>query len=109
MSNKVEVVNVNQLNDRSLGVVYIGRGAIFGNPFVMRDERDREEVVDHYHEYFIERIQDDALFMQELEKLAKQYAQQGYLRLGCHCAPKRCHGNIVADYVMYLVNSAQTK
>lgn len=105
----IEVVDVNaarRSGDKRL-VVYIGRGTIFGNPFVLRDERDREEVCDQHLDYFIERIENDPLFVQELEKLAAQYLRDGYLRLGCHCAPRLCHGNVLASHIAYLAKRQQ--
>jgi len=71
---------------RSL-VVYIDRGTIFGNPFVMPGDGDRDEVCDAYaHHYLTHKPTISA----KLESL------RGKL-LVCHCYPERCHGQSLID------------
>jgi hypothetical protein len=75
---------------------YIGRAvpeagleaSKWGNPFVMADESDaeRERVIRAYREWIVEQPE----LMQSLGELRG-------LRLGCWCAPKRCHGEVLAE------------
>jgi len=74
---------------RSL-VVYIDRGTIFGNPFVMPGDGDRDEVCDAYaHHYLTHKPTISA----KLESL------RGKL-LVCHCYPDRCHGESLIDALL---------
>ena len=50
----VEVVNKNR---GGVGV-YIGRGSIFGNPFRIGEDGNREEVIEKYRQWFLEKISD---------------------------------------------------
>ena len=63
---------------------YIGRGSKFGNPFHIGIDGDRNEVIRKYEEWI--RQQPD--LMAALPELRGQI-------LGCHCAPKKCHGHIL--------------
>jgi len=76
--------------------VYIGRevpeyeirGSKWGNPFIMLDESDteRERVIDAYRDWIV--TQPD--LMSCLEELRDK-------RLGCWCAPRRCHGDVLVE------------
>jgi len=65
--------------------VYIGRPGPWGNPFEIGKDGDREEVVEKYAEWL--------LAQPELVEKAKQELKGKVL--GCWCAPKLCHGNIL--------------
>lgn len=76
--------------------VYIGRevpergiaGSKWGNPFVMADDTDgeRERVIDAFRKWVVTRPE----LMDSLEELRGR-------RLGCWCAPKRCHGDVLVE------------
>jgi hypothetical protein len=66
---------------RSL-VVYIDRGTIFGNPFVMPGDGDRDEVCDAYADHYLTH---KPTISAKLESLRGKV-------LVCHCYPERCHG-----------------
>jgi hypothetical protein len=75
--------------------VYIGRGSIWGNRFVHlitgRHQgvivvATRDEAIDRYAEWI----------MTQPQLLARLPELRGK-RLGCYCAPLRCHGEILAD------------
>jgi hypothetical protein len=72
--------------------VYIGRPSMFGNPFYMQKESDREEVISKYKKYFETRIQRDAQFRTSVEALRGK-------KIACYCSPKKCHGDIIANYL----------
>lgn len=74
--------------------VYIGRGSIWGNPFVMLNQSDSERtrVIEAFRKNFKRErekgnITDDMLL--ELKGKA----------LGCFCAPKACHGDVIKEAV----------
>lgn len=81
----------------------------FGNPFFLKDVNDDEErnrVVEKYREYFYNKINTDPEFYLAVMQLKGK-------RLGCFCAPKRCHGDVIVEYLNTvdaldkLVNQAQ--
>lgn len=75
---------------------YIGRGTALGNPFVMIDEVDRDEVVELYDQWFEAKCYDQSLpILYTLAQLYAKAVHAGGLELGCHCAPRRCHGDVV--------------
>ena len=76
--------------------VYIGRdvpergirGSKWGNPFIMLDESDaeRERVIGAYRDWIMTQPE----LMSSLEELRGK-------RLGCWCAPRRCHGDVLVE------------
>ena len=72
--------------------VYIGRGSPFGNPYAIGQDGDREEVIRLYKVDFYFKIKNDAGFR------SKVHALRGK-RLGCHCHPMPCHGDVIVEYL----------
>lgn len=74
--------------------IYIGRSGPWGNPFpiIPGTEETRERVIEKYTEYFEKNIITDP------GKHAALLSLRG-LRLGCHCKPLACHGDIIARYL----------
>lgn len=76
--------------------VYIGRAvprfglaaSKWGNPFVMKDdsEAERQRAIEAYREWIVEQPK----LMDSLHELKGK-------RLGCWCAPKDCHGDVLAE------------
>ena len=66
--------------------VYIGRPSIWGNPFTIGKDGNRLEVIQKYKEW---------LYTQS-NLLSKIKELRGKI-LGCWCAPKKCHGDILAE------------
>jgi hypothetical protein len=89
----IEVVNVK--GGRRAGDHYIGRPSRLGNPFPMKHEGQREEVVAKYRVWLWDQIQQKGVVYDELRVIAAK-AKWGFrVRLACHCAPKKCHGDVV--------------
>ncbi len=76
--------------------VYIGRAvpeaglaaSKWGNPFIMQDDSDAERTraIDEFRAWIVEQPE----LMASLDELRG-------LRLGCWCAPKPCHGDVLAE------------
>lgn len=66
--------------------VYIGRPSIWGNPFTIGKDGNRKEVIEKYKEW----IQTQPQLLDIIKYLRGKV-------LGCWCAPKECHGDILAD------------
>jgi hypothetical protein len=63
--------------------VYIGRGSLYGNPFVLDRDGTREEVCDHYEQHY---LPFKPSILKALDTLRGKV-------LVCHCHPRRCHGD----------------
>ena len=84
------VVNVR----RTKADVYIGRPSKFGNPFAMRGEDTRDAVVAQYRVWLHAQLKAGAITLDELRALDGK-------TLGCYCAPKKCHGDVLARAVAW--------
>ncbi|MDG1465046.1 MAG: DUF4326 domain-containing protein [Acidimicrobiales bacterium] len=90
--NRTTVVH-NQVDEYD---VYIGRAvpehgiddSKWGNPFVMANDSDaeRERAINAYREWVVAQPE----LMSSLEELRSK-------RLGCWCAPKACHGDVLIE------------
>ena len=67
------------------------RASIFGNPFKIGIDGTRVEVVDKYGRYFAKKIRDQKFKNQVLLLKGK--------KLGCWCAPDRCHLEWIVAYL----------
>lgn len=72
--------------------VYIGRGSPFGNPYQIGPDGDRDEVIRKFAYDFHTHLVKDPAFQAKLAGLRGK-------RLGCFCAPARCHGDVIAAYL----------
>lgn len=68
--------------------IYIGRPGKWGNPFHVLTDGTREEVVAKYERW----IQQQPHLMKDLHELRGKV-------LGCWCAPKPCHGDVLVRLV----------
>ena len=80
---KTQVVNIKN----SAYDIYIGRGSKWGNPFYMSKESDRAKVIELYEHYARQKFTKT-----ELQELVGK-------RLGCHCKPKPCHGDVLLKLI----------
>jgi len=85
---------------------YIGRetqdrpGSPLANPFKMRHENERDDVVAAYKAWLLDKLKTGDLPVRaELNRLYK-LAKTGELLLGCYCAPKACHGDIIRQLLL---------
>lgn len=81
------------------GAVYVGRPTRFGNPYRVEEVSSHEEAVRLYRAWFRERVKDPR-FLQALEALYERLKREKVLTLSCHCAPKPCHAEIVAEWLV---------
>lgn len=73
--------------------VLVDRTTKWGNPFFMRNESQREEVIRKYKEWI----------KTQPELLAALPELKGKV-LACWCAPKSCHADILAELANYGIN-----
>lgn len=67
--------------------VYIGRPSVFGNPFVIGVDGNRNEVIAKYRRYIALNI---GLRKQIINELKGK-------DLVCWCSPKPCHGDVLLE------------
>lgn len=87
--------------------VYIGRrghghDGYFGNPFPMRSEKDRSSVIARYEQHARAQIDTDPVFRQRVRDLHGK-------RLFCFCAPKPCHGDVLAQLAAEILSAEITQ
>ena len=73
-------------------IVYIGRPSLFGNPFSMDNEAQRDNAITMYRNWFIKRIEHDGWFRERV------FLLRGH-DLACWCAPKPCHGDVIIEWL----------
>jgi hypothetical protein len=64
---------------------YIGRPSIYGNPFPMNSERDREEKIAQFENW----VRNNSEMLRRIRELPENAV------LGCYCSPKPCHGDVI--------------
>ena len=69
--------------------VYIGRPSIWGNPFEIGKDGTRSEV--------IRKFEDWILYSPDAQHLRVQLPSLTNKILGCWCAPKACHGDVLVN------------
>lgn len=90
------VVNKYTVDMSDSDILYIGRGSVWGNPFVMKDKSDAERtrVIEAYKKYLWAAICEGAVTKEILLELDGK-------RLACYCAPKACHGDVLVSAVKW--------
>ena len=69
--------------------VYIGRPSKWGNPFTIGKDGTRIEVISKYEDYLVKN-----------PKLFNALPELKNKILGCWCAPKPCHGDVLARFAV---------
>ena len=73
--------------------VYIGRGSVWGNPYVIGRDGDRESVIAKYVILMSKRFNEDHwLWYNRLKELKGK-------NLVCYCKPKACHGDVLEELI----------
>lgn len=71
--------------------VYIGRGSIYGNPFIIGKDGIRKDVISKYRDWFYNKLKDKRFCDNVLALKDKS--------IGCYCKPDDCHGDVIAEYL----------
>ncbi len=79
------------------GAVYIGRGTMWGNPFVIGRDGDRNDVCVKHKEHLKQQVRDGAVTREHLAALHRK-------DLVCFCAPLRCHGDTLTEAALWAFN-----
>ena len=86
-----------------------------GNPYFMHNEGERDLVCEEYFKLFDQTMHDDSLadnakargmtstvkeFRDYIHRIEKHYATHGTVTLACWCSPKRCHCEVIRDWLI---------
>jgi len=100
-SNTYLIEIINKRTHPHLKGEYIGRPSILGNPFIIGRDGTRYEVVVKYKEWLKSKLEAvDMPILKELERLT-YILDEGKLKLICYCAPKLCHGEVLAHIISF--------
>ncbi len=80
--------------------VRIDRKTVFGNPFRIESEEQRNYILDEHKKYFYERVKNNADFENNIKQLMQIYKRNRLLNLFCWCYPKRCHAETIKEYIL---------
>ena len=80
--------------------IYIGRGSIWGNKFIIGIDGSRKEVIAQYKADLWKRIKAGEITTAMLKNLHGK-------KLGCYCKPKNCHGDILVQAVLWAMKLEQ--
>lgn len=78
-------MNVVHVNKHSADAKVIGRGTVWGNPFIIGADGDRDTVIAKFYHYAKWRLEREPKWLEPL---------RGW-NLACYCAPQACHGNAI--------------
>lgn len=99
---KKEPINISVVRTNCSDYVYIGRPSPLGNPFPMRDEKDRDKVVEQYYEYFHQCLESPTpQFAAAIDHLLEMAIVTKSINLACYCAPRACHGDVIKSYLTF--------
>jgi len=83
--------------------VLIDRKSRWGNKYIMGRDGDRDNVCDLHRAWLWREIKAGRITLEDLAALRGK-------RLGCHCAPLRCHGDTLsaaAEWAYWQLNAAR--
>lgn len=76
--------------------VYIGRPSKWGNPFIAGKDGSRDGVIKKYKRWILK----------QPELLNSLHELEGKV-LGCWCAPKPCHGDVLIEIINKGINECK--
>ena len=97
IETRIVVVNIRNLPDMEDGMFCrIDRQTVFGNPFIIGRDGNRNDVVMKYYQTFKDRYLQNEELRKEFNRLLSYLLKEdGKLYLGCWCSPQPCHGDVL--------------
>ena len=99
-----KIVNIRHALDKRhvRSCVRIDRTTRWGNPFVIGRDGTRSEVIAKYRVWLWRQIESGKIKIDDLAPLHGQ-------TLACWCAPRACHGDVLADAAAWAVSQTYNK
>ena len=99
----IKILNLNRKADNKIiaklkdieDYEYCGRPSQYGNPFVMKSELYRQDVIDKFRKEVIPTL--------DLTDLVNRVKKSNNFYLGCYCYPKFCHCDIIKDRIEEII------
>ena len=85
---------------------YIGRPSSLGNPFPISKLASRDDVISMYRGWLKEMYGLNGNVRHELHRLA-EIAEAGDLYLICWCAPEACHGDVIKEVLLSIIEHGE--
>ena len=85
--------------------IRIDRKTRWGNPFIIGKDGNRDDVIAKYRTWLWDEIKAERISVKDLAELHDR-------KLGCHCAPLPCHGDVLtaaADWAYRQQNISKDK
>jgi len=102
----IHVYNITTEEHCGKNVFYCGRGSVLGNPYTDIKDRatkaqyvvkTREEAIERYAHYFDIMCSSNLRFKKAVDDIYEKYKSGDDVWLGCYCAPRECHCDIIVD------------
>lgn len=95
-----EITVVNKKHGRCPGV-YIGRPSVFGNPFRLGRDGNRERILEKYDTWLRNQLREPRAvrLRKSIDRLVEFVEQGNDLTLICWCKPLACHGDIIKTVI----------
>lgn len=84
---------------------YIGRPSLLGNPFIIGRDGTRNQVIEKYKSWLLNKLQTDEAIQEEFLELVYSYTAKQELNLVCWCHPEPCHGDIIKEYILQFIEN----
>lgn len=99
---------INKKKNKTSGGIYIGRPGLYGNPYSIGKDGNREEVIIKYKDYFDNEINLKGVFYENIIFLL-ELAKKDDLNLICWCNPLACHGDVIKEWIENQLKIDKTK
>jgi hypothetical protein len=101
MKLKIKVINKKD-NNFYPGQIYVGRGSVLGNKFIIGKDGNRAEVIQKYEIWLRKSIslKKKKVYNFMFSLLKKARKKDRILYLECFCKPLPCHGDIIKTILL---------
>lgn len=94
---KLHTVNINKYTDDDY--IYIGRPSRYGSPFSSKDKNIADIQVENKSEAMSMCKEHFEQNPEIIDELIAELKEKNLHKLGCFCAPKPCHGDILIELI----------
>lgn len=91
MKHQETVIKNKKTDGMQISWIYIGRPGPWGNPFVLKHESQRDEILIQYEKWLLKQIEIGSIKKEDVLNLKGE-------TLVCWCHPKKCHGHVLKKY-----------
>lgn len=86
-------------------VINVCRPTDLGNPYPLTDESQRDNAIEMYRRWLWDRMKAHDKQLRALRDIERAWREHGRVALACYCAPRKCHADIIARAVIWLINN----